>query len=365
MSERSHSGERLPTEYDPRYDPRDPSSSAPVPPGPVVPQPSQWGHPPPQQYPPPPEYYQRGWPSAMPPPPPEHAYPGAYPGVYAGGYPAAYPGAYPGAYPSPDGRMPPPVYGHPAPVAGASVVAPGAGGSAAAPKQSGVAQAFLALGSALVSFALYTWWGGWQFGLGLVLLLLVHEMGHFVVIRAKGLPAALPVFIPFIGAYVAMRRMPKSVRDEAEIALAGPLAGALGGAVCFVLAQVIGGPDAKTLLFLAYFSFFINLLNLLPIIPFDGGHVVAAISRWLWPAGLALLAVAFVYTFNLLLLLLGALFFAQTIARFRVARREPYYAIGIGTRLYVSVLYVGLAVGLALALYVTQSLMPLLNLFGQ
>jgi Zn-dependent protease len=225
----------------------------------------------------------------------------------------------------------------------------------------------LSLGSAFVSVFLYAAYASWQFnlgldaawefGIGLVLLLLIHEMGHFVVIRAKGLPAALPVFIPFLGAYVSMRRMPQNVRDEAEIALAGPLAGALAGAACFLLYPQVGGAEGHLLLFLAYFSFFINLLNLIPVSPLDGGHIVGAISRWLWPIGLLLLIAAFFYTWNLLLLLLAWLWVSQTIARFRTARRQPYYNIRFPTRLYIAALYFGLAAGLAGALYVTQSLL--------
>jgi len=308
--------------------------------------------PPPYQgvYPPPPEYYlpQRQHDTdTLPPPPPEHAHGASYPPL------------------APDSRL---EWAQPRgavqPAGGQRPMA--AGGAAPARAAGGPRSALLPLGSALLSFALYTWYGslqfglgsgGWQFGLGLVLLLLVHEMGHFVVIRAKGLPASLPIFIPFLGAYVTMRRMPQSVRDEAEIALAGPLAGALAGVACFLMYQEVGEPEGHTLLFLAYFSFFINLLNLIPVSPLDGGHVVGAISRWLWPIGMVLLAAALFYTQNLLLLLLGWLWFSQTIARFRMSRNQPYYALRLPARLYISALYVGLATGLALALYLTQGLL--------
>ena len=95
--------------------------------------------------------------------------------------------------------------------------------------------------TALASLAAYTALFGWQFGLGILVLLLVHEMGHFVIIRAKGLPASLPIFIPLFGAYVAMRRLPDTVRDQAEIAIAGPLAGALGGVVCLAIYEQTDG----------------------------------------------------------------------------------------------------------------------------
>lgn len=207
--------------------------------------------------------------------------------------------------------------------------------------------------SAIVSFGAYALLFGWQFGAGILLLLFVHEMGHFVVIRAKGLPASLPVFIPLLGAYVAMRRMPQSVRDEAEIAIAGPLAGALGGLVCLLLYEQTG---LRVLLVLAYFDFFINLLNLLPVSPLDGGRIVAAISRWIWPVGLALLVGAFFLTHSLIIAVLVLLGLGQTISRFSEAGRSSYYRMPWIQRAYITAAYFGLAGCLALGMYAVQHL---------
>ncbi|HEX8733036.1 MAG TPA: site-2 protease family protein, partial [Ktedonobacterales bacterium] len=88
--------------------------------------------------------------------------------------------------------------------------------------------------SAAVSFVVYAVILTWPIGLGLTLLILLHEMGHFVVIRAKGMPARLPIFIPLVGAFVLMGQGPMDARDEAEIALAGPVAGMLGSVACLV-----------------------------------------------------------------------------------------------------------------------------------
>src|SRR5262249_21251395 len=179
--------------------------------------------------------------------------------------------------------------------------------------------------SCAVSLALYMFVFGWELGLGLTLLLLVHELGHFALIRAKGLPAALPVFIPFIGAYVAMSRLPPSVRDEAEIALAGPLAGCLSALAC------LGLYEATTIhlfLWLAYWGYLLNLLNLLPLWPLDGGRITGALSRWFWllvfsaATGYALVA-------ENGLLLLGTAFAAFLAAQYarRKRWRSPYYQI--------------------------------------
>jgi Zn-dependent protease len=211
-------------------------------------------------------------------------------------------------------------------------------------------------GSALLSIGAYALlFGGWQVGAGIVVLLFIHEMGHFFIIRAKGLPASLPVFIPLVGAYVALRRMPQDARDEAEIAIAGPVAGAIAGAVCFAIFQETG---QHLFLLLAYFSFLINLLNLIPVSPLDGGRIVGAISRWIWPLGLVLVAVAFLYTRNLLLLLLIWFGLVQTMNLFRAtSQMSGYYRIGILPRAYITLLYVGLAAGLGLGFYVTEQLL--------
>jgi Zn-dependent protease len=177
-------------------------------------------------------------------------------------------------------------------------------------------------------------------------------MGHFIVIRAKGLPASLPVFIPLIGAYVTMRQMPRNVRDEAEIALAGPVAGGLAGLGCLALYQITG---EGALITLAYFTFFINLLNLVPISPLDGGRVVGAISRWFWLFGFVIAGVAFYYTQSWIILLIGIFGLGQTIGRFASARKyNAYYKISFAERLFVTALYFGLAGALVLGMYVTQ-----------
>ena len=82
----------------------------------------------------------------------------------------------------------------------------------------------------LVSIAAYALIWGWKFAVGFVLLLLVHEMGHVIQLRREGIKASAPMFIPFLGAVVAMKEMPKDAAAEARVGLAGPVLGSLGGA---------------------------------------------------------------------------------------------------------------------------------------
>jgi Zn-dependent protease len=152
-----------------------------------------------------------------------------------------------------------------------------------------------------------------------------------------------------------MRRMPVNVRDEAEIAIAGPFAGAMASALCFWLYHVTG---LTVLLPLAYFSFLINLLNLIPVSPLDGGRIVGAISRWIWPIGLVLLGIAFLYTHSILLIILLWLGFLETISRFRMASvAGSYYRIPLLSRAYITIFYFGLAAALAIGMFATEGLM--------
>ena len=112
---------------------------------------------------------------------------------------------------------------------------------------------------------------GWSFAVGVVLLILVHELGHYVEARRLGLDPQLPVFIPFLGAYVALRNMRFDPWVNARVSLAGPIAGGIGAAACLAAAESL---DSDLLRALAYAGFLLNLINLAPIGILDGGHVL-------------------------------------------------------------------------------------------
>ena len=57
-------------------------------------------------------------------------------------------------------------------------------------------------GTMLVSIAAYATFWGFQFAVGFVVLLLVHEMGHVIQLRREGIKASAPMFIPFMGAVI-------------------------------------------------------------------------------------------------------------------------------------------------------------------
>lgn len=130
----------------------------------------------------------------------------------------------------------------------------------------------LQLWSPLLTFWLYAVAFGWRFGLVFVLLILAHELGHYFAFRAYGLPVRLPVFVPFFGAFTA-GAVPKDPEHAAYIALAGPLVGFGLAAACYAVGTTM---HDRFWLALASVGAFLNLFNMIPIVPFDGGRVVAS-----------------------------------------------------------------------------------------
>jgi Zn-dependent protease len=139
-------------------------------------------------------------------------------------------------------------------------------------------------GSFFISLFFYALFWGWKFALVFVLMILAHEMGHYVTIRNYGLPAQLPRFIPFFGAYT-MGGVAQNLEHDAYIALAGPLTGLGVSAVCYAF-----GYQTHELFWYmaAYVGALINLFNMIPAMPFDGGRIAGAISPSLWIGGFIL-----------------------------------------------------------------------------
>jgi Zn-dependent protease len=158
-------------------------------------------------------------------------------------------------------------------------------------------------GLLFVAFGGYTLIWGWKFALGVVLLIFVHELGHYLEATREGLDPSWPVFVPFLGAYVKHTR--GNPWQTTRVAIAGPILGGVGALVCYVIGKAQG---SQLLVALAYFGFFLNLINLLPVGILDGGSVWRS-TRWLWRGGgrgKALVS-GLLYVATALLLLVGAI----------------------------------------------------------
>ena len=191
------------------------------------------------------------------------------------------------------------------------------------------------------------------FAVGFVVLILIHETGHVLQLRREGIAASAPMFIPFLGAFVAMKQVPKDVLAEARVGLAGPILGSLGALGAWGVYEVTQEP---LFLGLAYVGFFLNLFNLLPMLPLDGGRAVGALSPVFWLVGvLGVVGLLFVNP-NPILIFIAILGGMELWRRWRT-RKTPegkaYYAVDPKNRLLVGLVYFGLIALLALGMAAT------------
>ncbi len=130
--------------------------------------------------------------------------------------------------------------------------------------------------SMLLSVGGYAILFGWKFAAGFVLLIFLHEMGHFVAATFYRVPVSAPMFIPFMGAYVTLKNRPMNPWTNAVISYAGPFAGACGGWACLYAALAF---EAPWMMAVASYTLFLNAFNLLPIPGLDGSYLWIAFSR--------------------------------------------------------------------------------------
>ncbi len=207
------------------------------------------------------------------------------------------------------------------------------------------------LSMAVMAF-FYTRFYGWTFAVGIVLLIYVHEMGHMIAIRQRGLASSWPIFIPFVGAFVRLNSNPRNAAEDAYIGYAGPLFGSIAALGVWFGGVAIGSPQ---ILALAFFGFYLNFFNLIAIVPLDGGRVTNALDRSTWlailpPMWLAawwnpetmVIVVTAVATFRGLGVILGN----------RVA--SSFQAVSPRSRWIAAVAYGGLAVALIAGMKLTR-----------
>jgi Zn-dependent protease len=125
-------------------------------------------------------------------------------------------------------------------------------------------------------FGIYWALFGWKFALGFTVCIFIHEMGHYVAVKRRGLKADLPIFFPGLGAYVRWYSMGVPVEQLAAIALAGPLYGLLAALICLLIAWLT---HSVLFMVLANVGAWINFFNLLPILGLDGAQATYALSR--------------------------------------------------------------------------------------
>lgn len=207
-------------------------------------------------------------------------------------------------------------------------------------------------GTMLLSILVYATIWGWPYAAGFVLLIFVHEMGHYVAARHKGLDVGAPMFIPFVGAWINLKQIPHDAEVEAYVGLAGPAAGTAGALACYFLARQY---DSGLFYALAYAGCFINLFNLIPLSPLDGGRITAVLSPRIWLLGVPALVAMFFYQPSPVLIMIAVLAVPSVLRALHYDPQAPenqaYYAISAEAKLFYTCFYLGLSAYLALMTY--------------
>ena len=200
------------------------------------------------------------------------------------------------------------------------------------------------------SMAAYGWLFGWKFGVGMVSLIFVHELGHGLMMRRLGVPAGPMTFIPFFGAVIEMKGRPVNSYHDALIAIAGPVLGT--AATLPILAYGIT-TASQFALALSHWGCMVNLFNLLPIGMLDGGRIAGSLSKWTLPAGIGLSGAA-IYAFphNPIMYLTALSACASTYSRFYGSEsgQSDFYKMSSERQLVIGGGYVGLIAVLAAAM---------------
>ncbi|MGA7615126.1 MAG: site-2 protease family protein [Thermoanaerobaculia bacterium] len=222
----------------------------------------------------------------------------------------------------------------------------------------GAAQFAWTGGSMLASVIAYAVKMRLPFAVGFVVVTVIHELGHAVMIRRKGLRAGAIVFIPFVGGAVTLKDQPHSAFDDAQIGLAGPIAGAIASLVSLWIYDATGNP---LYLAISFAGFILNLFNLLPLGPLDGGKISAAITKWTWVlGGLILLALMLIYRSPILSVIV-VLSVIQVYRAIREERNGSFYDVRFSQRLAIAVVYFLLVALLVTAAMLTYGQLAILQ----
>jgi Zn-dependent protease len=196
----------------------------------------------------------------------------------------------------------------------------------------------------LISMFVMIWVYATQFGalyaVGFVLLIAVHESGHMFAARGVGFKVSMPIFIPFVGAFISMKQQPTDARTEAIIAAGGPVLGSLGAFACLGVGVFF---HSSLFLALAYTGCLLNLFNLIPVHPLDGGRLVSAISPIMWVIGIPILIVIAMKYPNPIVILLAILGVFQAYKLWK-SPNKAYFAVSRQTRITFATLYFGLMI---------------------
>ncbi|AFS71740.1 site-2 protease family protein [Exiguobacterium antarcticum] len=181
---------------------------------------------------------------------------------------------------------------------------------------------FSKFGGTLISFGIsllfYAQIFGVWFGVGLLYLLFIHEMGHLAAAKRLGFKTGPAIFIPFMGAVIGIKDTFRTPKQEAILAYGGPLAGLLS-LIPLLIGYALTGNEFWLVIF--HLGALLNLFNLLPVSPLDGGRILAGLPIVVWVAGLAALIAYGITHFSIILLLIAFLGGSAVWKRYRFAKQ--------------------------------------------
>jgi Zn-dependent protease len=175
--------------------------------------------------------------------------------------------------------------------------------------------------SALVSLVFYAViFKSWPLAVGIIVCIYIHEMGHVFVLQQLGIPASPPVFIPGLGAFVALRESPPTPHADARVGLAGPVWGLGAALVAYGAFLATGNKDFGGI---AQFTGLMNLFNLAPVWQLDGSrgmHALSRAERWIL---IVAMGITFWLTHRRMLLLIGVIAIYRAFDKNAPAERDP------------------------------------------
>lgn len=137
-----------------------------------------------------------------------------------------------------------------------------------------------ALVTGAITFASFMYLFGWSVALMLIVLILIHELGHVVAMRWCGIPVKGIYFIPFFGGVAVGADRYRSEGERGLVAFMGPGLSLVTTAAFFAASVATGEELWRDL---ALMSAILNGLNLLPVMPLDGGHIADSLVSRLDP----------------------------------------------------------------------------------
>ena len=181
---------------------------------------------------------------------------------------------------------------------------------------------FSKFGGTLISFGIsllfYAQIFGVWFGVGLLYLLFIHEMGHLAAAKRLGFKTGPAIFVPFMGAVIGIKDTFRTPKQEAILAYGGPFAGLLS-LIPLLIGYAVTGNDFWLVIF--HLGALLNLFNLLPVSPLDGGRILAGLPIVVWVAGLAALIAYGITHFSIILLLIAFLGGSAVWKRYQFAKQ--------------------------------------------